>query len=209
VAGVLKIFRRRCRDRCGQFVLRVGNNKRDVPNGQADLHQPARQRPCVRHRPARLPRHRRVSILKGRSHKASIPDERAAEATGMVVFDPVAYFFRRSGRLGDLGRIPQHLEYVRRAAIPFQDSPRDRGRSRDRPARARQVSSPTRSSSNRRIAERIRRAVATFEPDLMRPISVGEAHPVVFCHLEAAARARIGHDLSARHSIRIELIVPR
>ena len=51
--------------------------------------------------------------------EASIPDERAAEATGMVVFDPVAYFFRRSGRLGDLGRIPQHLEYVRVAGVPL------------------------------------------------------------------------------------------
>jgi len=159
VAGVLKIFRRRCRDRCGQFVLRVGNNKRDVPNGQADLHQPARQRPCVRHRPARLPRHRRVSILKGRSHKASIPDGRAAEATGMVVFDPVAYFFRAcadttnaTGALvlrcaakappgGRANSFPS-VRLKRRAAIPFQDSPRDRGRSRDRPARARQVSDP-------------------------------------------------------------------
>ena len=37
MAGVLKKFRRRCRDRYGQFVLRVGDNKRHVPNGQADL----------------------------------------------------------------------------------------------------------------------------------------------------------------------------
>src|SRR6266403_2729335 len=63
--------------------------------------------------------------------------------------------------------------------------------------------------SNRRVAERIRRAIAALEPDLMRPVSVREAHPVVLCQLEAAARVRIGHDLRPRHSVGIELVVPR
>src|SRR4029077_17024044 len=96
-----------------------------------------------------------------------------------------------------------------RAAIPFPGSPRGRGRSRRRPARARQVSNPLRSNSNRWVAERIRRAIAALKPDLMRPVSVGEAHPVVFCQLEAAARVCIGHDLRAWHAIWIELVVPR
>src|SRR6516164_11465448 len=69
-------------------------------------------------------------------------------------------------------------------------------------------SSPVYPSSNRRIAERIRRAIAALEPDLMCPISVREAHPVVLCQLETAAQVRIGHDLSARYSIGIELVVP-
>src|ERR1700761_9509770 len=42
----------------------------------------------------------------------------------------------------------------------------------------------------------------------MRPASIGEAHPVVLRQFEAAARVRIGHDLSAWHSIGIELVVP-
>src|SRR5260370_42451213 len=71
------------------------------------------------------------------------------------------------------------------------------------------MSSPLRSNSNRRIAERIGRAVAALKPDLMRPVSIGEAHPVVLCQLKAAARARIGHDLGARHSVGIELVIPR
>jgi hypothetical protein len=43
----------------------------------------------------------------------------------------------------------------------------------------------------------------------MRPVPVGEAHPVVRGQLKAAVRARIGHHLSARHAVGIELIVPR
>ena len=43
----------------------------------------------------------------------------------------------------------------------------------------------------------------------MRPVSVGKAHPVILCQLEAAARVRISHDLGAWHSIGIELVVPR
>src|SRR5262249_12259298 len=43
----------------------------------------------------------------------------------------------------------------------------------------------------------------------MRPISVRKVHPVVRCKLEAAARVRIGHDLSAWNSVGIELVVPR
>src|SRR5260221_6596672 len=43
----------------------------------------------------------------------------------------------------------------------------------------------------------------------MRPVSVGEAHPVVFCQLEATARVCIGHNLGARYSVRIELVIPR
>src|ERR1700730_19286465 len=63
--------------------------------------------------------------------------------------------------------------------------------------------------SNRRVAERIRRAIAALEPDLMCPVSVREAHPVVLCQLETAACGRIGHDLRAWHSVWIELVVPR
>src|SRR6202022_376020 len=96
----------------------------------------------------------------------------------------------------------------RRAAIPSPDSPHDKGRSRRQPARARQLSNPLRSNSNRWIAERIRRAIAALEPDLMRPVSVREAHPVVLCQIEATARVRVGHDLSAWHSAGIELVVP-
>jgi len=43
----------------------------------------------------------------------------------------------------------------------------------------------------------------------MRPVSVREAHPIVLCQLKAAARVRIGHDLSAWYAVGIELIVPR
>src|SRR5258705_12903024 len=71
------------------------------------------------------------------------------------------------------------------------------------------MSSPVRSNSNRRIAERVGRAVAALKPDLMGPVSIGEAPPVVLCQLKAAARARIGHDLGARHSVGIELVIPR
>src|SRR5260370_19813180 len=71
------------------------------------------------------------------------------------------------------------------------------------------MSSPLRSNSNRRIAERIGRAVAPLKPDLMRTVSVGEAYPVALCQLEAATRLCIGHDLSARQSVRIKLVVPR
>src|SRR5262245_36575636 len=70
------------------------------------------------------------------------------------------------------------------------------------------MSIPLRSISDRWIAERIRRAVAALKPDLMRAVSVREAHPVVLCQLEAAARVRMGHDFSAWHAIGIELVVP-
>src|SRR6476659_607535 len=43
----------------------------------------------------------------------------------------------------------------------------------------------------------------------MRPVSVGEADPVVLCQLEATARVCIGHNLGARYSVRIELVIPR
>src|SRR5580704_18806723 len=43
----------------------------------------------------------------------------------------------------------------------------------------------------------------------MRPISVGEAHPVVLCEFKAPARVCVGHHLGARDSLRIELVVPR
>src|SRR3954462_12961367 len=42
----------------------------------------------------------------------------------------------------------------------------------------------------------------------MRPVSVGEAHAVVLCQLETAARVCIGHHLDARNSVGIELVVP-
>src|ERR1700730_11633659 len=71
------------------------------------------------------------------------------------------------------------------------------------------MSNPLRSNSSRRITERIRRAVAAFEPDLMRPVSVGEAYPVILSQFQPAVLAHAGHDLSARHSVGIELVVPR
>jgi len=61
---------------------------------------------------------------------------------------------------------------------------------------------------NRWIAERIRRAIAALKPDLMRPVSLREAHEIVLCQLETAACVRIGHDFSAWYAIRIELVVP-
>jgi hypothetical protein len=97
----------------------------------------------------------------------------------------------------------------RREATPSPGSPRDRGRSQRQPARARQASNPLRSNSNRRIAEGIGRAVAALEPDLMSPVSIGEAHPVILCQLKAAARVRIGHNLGTRHFIGIKLVIPR
>src|SRR3954469_25924322 len=63
-------------------------------------------------------------------------------------------------------------------------------------------------SSHGRIAERIRRAVAAFEPDLMRAVSLREAHPIILGEFEAAVRIRISHDLRARHAGGVELIVP-
>src|SRR6266700_4705452 len=64
------------------------------------------------------------------------------------------------------------------------------------------------SHSNRRIAERIRRTVTAVEPDLMRPVPVGEADPVVLCQFEAAGGACMGHHLGAWNALRIELVVP-
>src|SRR5215471_12984212 len=43
----------------------------------------------------------------------------------------------------------------------------------------------------------------------MRPVSVREAYPVIICQLEAAARARIRHDLRSWYAAGIELIIPR
>src|SRR5208282_2540790 len=63
--------------------------------------------------------------------------------------------------------------------------------------------------SSRWIAERIRRAVAAVEPDLMRPVSVRETYPVVLRQLQAAGRAGDRHDLGAWHAVGIELGVPR
>src|SRR5262249_39366347 len=96
----------------------------------------------------------------------------------------------------------------RRAAIPSLGSPHDRGRSRRQPTRARQASNPFQPNLDRWITERIRRAVAALKPDLMSPVSIRKTHPVFFRKLEAAARVRIGHDLSAWHAIGIELVVP-
>src|SRR5215831_14766362 len=42
----------------------------------------------------------------------------------------------------------------------------------------------------------------------MRPVSVREAYPVILCQLEAAARARIRHDLRAWYAAGIELVIP-
>src|SRR5215468_9347716 len=97
----------------------------------------------------------------------------------------------------------------RRAAIPSQGSPRDRSRSQSQPAKARLPSNPVLSNLDRWIAERIGRAISTIEPDLMRPVPVGEGHPVVLCQFEATARASISHDLSTRHAVGIELVIPR
>src|SRR5437762_14362599 len=43
----------------------------------------------------------------------------------------------------------------------------------------------------------------------MRSVAVREADPVVVCQLEAAIRARVGHDLGARYPVGIKLVVPR
>src|SRR5262249_36060352 len=77
------------------------------------------------------------------------------------------------------------------------------------PARAPLGSNPLQSNLNRWVAERIRRAIATLKPDLMRPVSLREAHEIVLCQLEPAACVRIGHDFSAWYAVRIELVVPR
>src|SRR5262245_5091275 len=69
------------------------------------------------------------------------------------------------------------------------------------------VSNPAK--SDRWITERIRRAVAAFKPDLVRAIAVGEAHPKILGELQTAVWTDIGHDLGARHSVRIELVIPR
>src|SRR4051794_33088378 len=43
----------------------------------------------------------------------------------------------------------------------------------------------------------------------MRPVSVGEAHPVIAGQFEAAAQVCIGHYLGTGYSLRVELVVPR
>src|SRR5262249_25110319 len=67
---------------------------------------------------------------------------------------------------------------------------------------------PVLSNSNRWIAERIRRAIPAIEPDLMRSVSVGEAHPVVLRQFETTARASMRHDLNTRYAVGIKLVVP-
>src|SRR5690348_6147058 len=42
----------------------------------------------------------------------------------------------------------------------------------------------------------------------MRVVSVREAHPKILCQCEAATRVRVGHDLHARRSTGIELVIP-
>src|SRR5213075_2845774 len=47
------------------------------------------------------------------------------------------------------------------------------------------------------------------ESYLVRSVAVREADPVVVCQLEAAIRARMGHDLGAWYAVGIKLVVPR
>src|SRR5215467_15291973 len=42
----------------------------------------------------------------------------------------------------------------------------------------------------------------------MRVVSVREAHPKVLCQREAATCVRVGHDLNARRSIGVKLVIP-
>src|SRR3954451_7614109 len=63
-------------------------------------------------------------------------------------------------------------------------------------------------SSHGRVAERIGRAVAAFEPNLMRAVSLREAHPIILGEFHAAVRTSVGHDLRARDAGGIELLVP-
>src|SRR4029077_8485125 len=63
-------------------------------------------------------------------------------------------------------------------------------------------------NSDRRIAERVRRAIAAFQPDLMWAVSVGEAHPIIPRQFQPAIRTDIGHDLGARKTSGIELLIP-
>src|SRR5262249_12603172 len=96
-----------------------------------------------------------------------------------------------------------------RAAIPLPDSRHDRGRSQRQLATIQQWSKPSASTLNRWIAERVSRAVAALEPDLMRPVSVREIHPKVFGERKSAAGIRVGHDFNPGHAVRVELVVPR
>src|SRR5262249_57263639 len=61
----------------------------------------------------------------------------------------------------------------------------------------------------RRRAERILLSITALNPDLMRPVSLREAHEIVLCQLETPACVRIGHHFSAWYAHGIELVVPR
>src|SRR3974390_526108 len=63
-------------------------------------------------------------------------------------------------------------------------------------------------NSDRRIAEGIRRTIAALEPDLVRAVSVGEAHPIIPRQFQPAVRTDIGHDLGPRKAAGIELVIP-
>src|SRR6201981_4166444 len=63
-------------------------------------------------------------------------------------------------------------------------------------------------NSDRRITEGIRRAIAALQPDLMWAVSVGEAHPIIPRQFQPAIRTDIGHDLGARKTPGIELLIP-
>src|SRR4051812_10320455 len=67
---------------------------------------------------------------------------------------------------------------------------------------------PSRQGSGRRVAEGIRRTVATLEPDLVRAVAGREIDPELRIERQAAALADVGLDHRAWHAGRIELIVP-
>src|SRR5690606_10389310 len=63
-------------------------------------------------------------------------------------------------------------------------------------------------ASGRREAERVRRAVAAFEPHLVRAIAVLEPDTELPVELEPAARLRAHHHHRTRYAVGVELPVP-
>src|SRR6185437_9287562 len=62
--------------------------------------------------------------------------------------------------------------------------------------------------SGRRVAERIRRAVAALEPNLVRAVAVSELDEEIRIERDPAVRTGVAHHLDAAHALRIELPVP-
>src|SRR5262245_55548479 len=62
--------------------------------------------------------------------------------------------------------------------------------------------------SDGRIAEGVGRAVAALKADLMRPVSVGDLDPEILVQVDATVGANVSLYHRARHTTRVELIVP-